>query len=242
MEKIIEVNNLETWYGKKKVLDGINVDFYKNQINTILGTSGCGKTTLLKHIIGLLRPRKGSIKVFGEEVSNKSDIRHVLKKIGVLFQNGALLNSLTTGENISLPLEMHTNLSKKIIKRIVMDKLHLVDLGPTYNLLPQELSGGMRKRAALARAMVMDPEILFCDEPSAGLDPVTAKSLDELLLNLKNKLKMTIVMVTHEIASIKRVSDNIVMLDKGRVVYSGNLEKALSSSNESVKNFFHIND
>ena len=238
--KIIEVSNLVAKFGDKTVLDGINMDVYKNEIMVILGASGCGKTTLLKHIIGLYYPVSGSVKIFDKEITelDEPEMEEILKKIGVLFQNGALLNSLTIRENVAMPIKQHTNLPDSIIDRLVKVKLDLVDLSYVIDLLPSELSGGMRKRAALARAIAFDPLLFFGDEPSAGLDPVTAASLDELILKLKKQLKMTIVIVTHELASIHHIADRVLFLDEGRVLFSGNLEDAKKSNIKKIEEFF----
>ncbi len=161
---------------------------------------------------------------------------------GVLFQNGALLNSVTVAENVAIPLEQHTKLPRKVMNRIIKVKLELVGLSHAINLLPSELSGGMKKRAALSRAIVMDPKILFCDEPSAGLDPVTSKNLDNLILKLKDQLNMTIVIVTHELASIHRIADHLIFLDQGKVLFEGDLQEAKSSDNSVVKDFFSMGE
>lgn len=240
MEKIIEVKNLVTKFNERIILDNVSIDVQQNEIMVILGSSGCGKTTLLKHIIRLYYPVSGSIRVFGEEITqmDEAEFNEVVKKFGVLFQNGALLNSLTIGDNISIPLQQHTDLPASVIERIVRMKLHLVELDDAYDLLPSELSGGMRKRAALARAMAMDPPILFCDEPSAGLDPVTSASLDELILKLKSLLGMTIVVVTHELASIHRIANRLIFLYDGKVLFLGTLEAAKASGIPQVQDFF----
>lgn len=237
---IINISGLNSGYEDNLVLKDINLEIYPNQITTILGTSGCGKTTLLKNIIGLLQPTEGRIEIFGKNIVNldEKEFNQVLRKIGVLFQNGALLNSISLEENLSIPLEQHTLLSHELIKYLIYLKLDLVGLKHALKLFPSELSGGMRKRAALARAIALDPDILFADEPGAGLDPVTAASLDELLLSLKMKLGMTLVIVTHEVASIKRISDQIVYLDHGSILFSGTLQEALKSDIAQVKAFF----
>lgn len=240
MNKVIEVTDLVTKFNDRVVLDGVSMDVYQNEIMVVLGSSGCGKTTLLKHIIGLYYPASGSIKVFGGEITqmDEFEFNELLKKFGVLFQNGALLNSLTVGENVAIPLQQHTNLSNSVIERIVRMKLHLVELDNAYDLFPSELSGGMRKRAALARAMVMDPPILFCDEPSSGLDPVTSAALDELILKLKSLLGMTIVVVTHELSSIHRIANRLTFLFDGKVIFLGTLQEAKLSDIIQVQEFF----
>ncbi len=240
MKTIINIENLSSGYNDRLILNDISLEAFQGEILVILGTSGCGKTTLLKHLIGLLQPREGIIEVFGKNIVNMDDedFNQLLKRVGVLFQNGALLNSITVGENISIPLEQHTNLSPELIEQIVRLKLELVGLGHVFHYLPSELSGGMRKRASLARAIVLDPKLLFADEPGAGLDPVTAESLDRLLLSLKEQLGMTLVIVTHEIASIRRIADRILYLHEGRVLFLGKLEDALKSDIPEVKSFF----
>ncbi len=232
--------DLTARYGERTILDGVSLDIKKGEILCILGGSGCGKTTLLKHYIGLLRPTAGSIEVFGNDWWNldEHERESAQQKIGVLFQAGALLGSKTLATNVAIPLEMHTNLSEAVIDRIVRLKLHQVGLDHAANRLPSELSGGMRKRAALARAIALDPELLFCDEPSAGLDPPTSQQLDRLLLSLRDGLGITVVVVTHEIASIKRIADRIAFLDKGKLIYEGPIQKALDVGVRSVGDFF----
>jgi len=242
MENIIEVKKLITEYDERRILDGINLDIKENEVFIILGGSGCGKTTLLKHIIGLLKPVSGSIKVFGKEITTMEDedLDEILMKCGVLFQNGALLNSLSVGENVAIPLEQHSNLDRELINRIIETKLNLVELANAMYLSPAELSGGMKKRAALARAIALDPQILFCDEPSTGLDPITSKAIDDLLLQLKHQLNMTIVVVTHELASIHRIADRIVFLDQGKALFVGTLKEALNSDIKEIQEFFTV--
>jgi phospholipid/cholesterol/gamma-HCH transport system ATP-binding protein len=170
----------------------------------------------------------------------EDEYEKVLRKIGVLFQNGALLNSIDIFENLSIPLEQHTSLPSELMEKIIRIKLELVNLSHAINLKPSELSGGMRKRAALARAIVLDPEILFCDEPSAGLDPLTSAALDELILNLKNQLKMTVIIVTHELASIHRIADKIIFLDQGKMLFYGTVDEAKNSGIEEIVEFFRV--
>ncbi len=242
MENIIEVKKLITEYDERRILDGITLDIKENEVFIILGGSGCGKTTLLKHIIGLLKPVSGSIKVFGKEITTMEDedLDEILMKCGVLFQNGAILNSLSVGENVAIPLEQHSNLDRELINRIIETKLNLVELANAMYLSPAELSGGMKKRAALARAIALDPQILFCDEPSTGLDPITSKAIDDLLLQLKHQLNMTIVVVTHELASIHRIADRIVFLDQGKALFVGTLKEALNSDIKEIQEFFTV--
>ncbi|MFC1539050.1 ABC transporter ATP-binding protein [Candidatus Latescibacterota bacterium] len=236
---ILEIENLHSWYGRQHILDGINLTVSEGEILVILGTSGCGKTTLLKNIIRLYKPDEGSIRLLGKEMTElEEEVEQVLMNVGVMYQNGALLNSLTVGENVALPLEMHTSLSPELRREVAELKLRQVELVNVYDKYPKELSGGMQKRAAVARAIVMDPEILFCDEPSAGLDPVTALGLDKLLITLNETLGMTIVVVTHELESIKRIAQRIGFLDKGKMLFNGTLDDALESDIPQIKEFF----
>ena len=239
-ENILEVENLHAWYGSQHVLDGVSFSVCAGEIVVVLGTSGCGKTTLLKNIIRLYKPRIGSIRLLGHEMAELEDenIEEVLKNVGVMYQYGALLNSLTVGENVALPLEMHTSLSPELRREIAELKLRQVELVNVYDKYPKELSGGMQKRVAVARAIVMDPNIIFCDEPSAGLDPVTALGLDNLLITLNETLGMTIVVVTHELESIKRIAHRITYLDEGKVLFSGTLDEAFESNIPQIQQFF----
>jgi phospholipid/cholesterol/gamma-HCH transport system ATP-binding protein len=238
--EIIRVENLSATFDDKRILTDISFQAFKNEITVILGKSGSGKTVMLKHLLGLYPVQQGSILVKGRQIEDcdEEDMKQLRLQTGVLFQNGALLNSLTVAENIAIPLEQHTSLQFSLIKRLIHIKLKLVGLEHASDLLPSQLSGGMRKRAALARALALDPPLLFCDEPSAGLDPVTLESLDTLILKLKSQLGMTIILVTHEVSSIFRLADRVIFLEDGQVVYQGDLASALTSDNPSISEFF----
>jgi len=239
-QPVISIRNLTSGYDERIILNDISLDIFPEQITVILGISGCGKTTLLKHCVGLLKAQQGSVRLFGEEIGSLEDekLYRLLRKTGVLFQNGALLNSLPLSENLAIPYQQHTQLPDSLIEHLIRSKLHLVGLEQAYDYLPSELSGGMRKRAALARAIALDPQILFADEPAAGLDPVTAAALDRLLVSLKEKMGMTLVAVTHEVGSIKRIADRAVYLHEGRILFDGRLQEAMRSPLPQLKSFF----
>ncbi|WP_420266242.1 ABC transporter ATP-binding protein [Candidatus Magnetominusculus dajiuhuensis] len=239
MDNAIEVSNLVTYYGDREILKGISFSIPTGTTTVIVGGSGCGKTTLLKHLIGLLRPKSGSIHIHDKDIAAMDDaaLNEYRKKMGVLFQSAALFNSMTLAENVALPLQEHTKLKAPVIDIIVRMKLDLVGLSGFGDFYPVQLSGGMKKRAGIARAMAMDPVVLYFDEPSAGLDPVTAAGLDELILRLHRVFKMTVVVVTHELPSIFAIANYVVMLDKGEVVFVGELEDFKKSEDPKVRTF-----
>ena len=214
---IIQVRDLVAGYGDRVILEDLSFDVYEGEIFVILGESGCGKSTLLKHLVGLNCPLSGRIVIDGTDISREGDeetYSEVLKKIGILYQSGALLGSMTLAENVALPIFEYTNLSPSHVATLVKMKLNLVGLGGYENYLPSEISGGMKKRAGLARAMALNPKILFFDEPSAGLDPVTSAGLDHLIIHLNRSFGTTMVIVTHELESIFAVAHRIIMLDQ----------------------------
>ena len=237
---LLEVRGLVARYGERTILNGVDLTVGPGEIRVVLGGSGCGKSTLLKHCIGLLQPAAGSVRLLGEDLTAVEGAarERLLTRIGVLFQYGALLGSLTVGENVALPLREHTELPEPIVREIVRLKLAQVELAHAENLLPSELSGGMRKRAALARAMALDPQLIFCDEPSAGLDPLTSAELDELLLRLRDRFGMSLVVVTHELASIEKISDRVLMLSGGKAIADGTLAEVKAAPHPESQAFF----
>jgi phospholipid/cholesterol/gamma-HCH transport system ATP-binding protein len=214
---IIEVKQLVARYDNRTILDGIDLEVRRGERLLICGGSGCGKTTLLRHLIGLQRPSSGRVIIDGDDITSGdlAVMERVQRKIGMSFQSGALFGSLTLGENVALPLEEYTTLPSSMIERLVRLKLSMVSLAGFEDFMISELSGGMKKRAALARAIALDPKILFFDEPSAGLDPITSAELDELIVQINESLGTTIVVVSHELASIFTIADRVVMLDGG---------------------------
>jgi len=240
-QPVIEVDNLVTHYGDRLILKGVSLTITKGEIMVIMGGSGSGKSTLLRHLMALEKATSGSIKLLGRELGDLSqmELYKLCRKIGVSFQGGALFSSLTVGENIVLPLREHTDLDRMTMNIMARLKLEVVDLAGFENLMPSELSGGMIKRAALARAIVMDPALLFCDEPSAGLDPVVSSALDELILRLRDAMRMTIVVVTHELDSAFKIADRITVLDRGEILTIGTVEEVRNSSNERIQNLLN---
>lgn len=227
-------------YGDRTVLDGINLTVKRGEVFVILGGSGCGKSTLLRNLVGLMRPYSGKILFNGQDFTEMSDEERleVRKQMGMCFQGSALFNSLTIGDNVALPLREHTRLEPSTIDIMTKIKLELVGLGGFERFMPAELSGGMKKRAGLARAMAMDPEIIFYDEPSAGLDPIVGAGLDMLIRKMQSTFNLTSVVVTHEMESVKLIADRIVMLDKGKVIGLGTLDEIQQIDHPFIEQFF----
>jgi phospholipid/cholesterol/gamma-HCH transport system ATP-binding protein len=239
-ETMISLRNLRVSYGDREILHGIEFDVMRGETLVILGGSGSGKSTLLRALVGLERPSSGEIWLRGKNLAAMSgrEMDEIRKKIGMSFQGGALFGSMTVGENVALPLREHTRLEDSTIGIILRLKLDQVGLAGFENYMPSQLSGGMKKRAAVARALAMDPEILFFDEPSAGLDPIIAAGVDQLILELKRAFHMTIIVVTHELASAFLIADRMVLIDKGNVVAIGTAEQMRSSTHPRVRQFF----
>ena len=240
---IISVRNVFAGYGDQTIIERINFDVYPGEVLAILGRSGCGKTTLFKVMVGLLDPIEGEVSIDGVKVIPLAEggADRVLRRIGVLFQSGALFSSMTIAENVALPLRQQTDLDEETVERVVSMKLAEVGLAGYEGYLPSELSGGMQKRAALARAVALDPKILFFDEPSAGLDPVTSAALDEMILEINRNLGTTMVIVTHELASVLTVAHRVVMLDgdEKTVISQGSPGELIDSEDQRVRDFFH---
>jgi len=235
----ISVSGLRVSYGGREILHGITFDVPKGDTVVVLGGSGCGKSTLLRTLVGLQRPTAGEVWINGVNTTHLSErqMDSIRLKMGMSFQASALFGSLTVGENVALPLREHTKLEDSTIEIMVRIKLGQVGLAKFQDYMPSQLSGGMRKRAAVARALAMDPEILFFDEPSAGLDPIIAAGLDQLILNLKKAYAITIMVVTHELASAFLIADRVVLLDRGKIVTMGTRDEIQASTHPRVRQF-----
>ncbi len=238
-EPIISVRNLRVRFGDREILHGLSFDVLRNETLVILGGSGSGKSTLLRTLVGLEKPTSGEIWIQGKNLAQvrDSELAEIRKRIGMSFQGGALFGSMTVGENVALPLREHTILEDSTIQIVVRLKLEQVGLAGFEDYMPAQLSGGMKKRAAVARAMAMDPEFLFFDEPSAGLDPIIAAGIDNLIVRLKRAFRMTIVVVTHELASAFLIADRMVLIDKGNIVALGTREELRASGHPRVRQF-----
>jgi phospholipid/cholesterol/gamma-HCH transport system ATP-binding protein len=238
---LIEIRGLNSYYDSRQVLFDVQFAIPVHHVTVIMGVSGCGKTTLFRHLTGLKRTNPGEILIDGQDLGlfSESQLRAYRRRIGVLFQSGALFNSMSLRENISVPLKVHTRLAAETIRIMAIMKLNMVGLSTFSDFMPSQLSGGMRKRAGLARALAMDPQVLFVDEPSSGLDPITAAGLDRLLLDLRETLGMTVVVVTHELESAFKIADRIVVMDKGRVMAAGTPESIRNSGDPRVRQFLN---
>src|ERR1017187_9002479 len=235
----IAVRNLRVQYGQREILHGINFEAQAGETLVILGGSGSGKSTLLRTLVGLEKPSGGELWIRGKNFASmpENERKDLRKKMGMSFQGGALFGSMTVGENVALPLREHTPLDESTIEIVMRLKLDQVGLSGFEDYMPAQLSGGMKKRAAIARAMAMDPELLFFDEPSAGLDPIIAAGIDELILKLKKAFRITIVVVTHELASAFLIADYMILIDKGNIVAAGAPEELRASKQARVRQF-----
>ena len=240
-EPVVEVNHLVRKFGTRTVIDDLSFTIHRGETLVIMGGSGCGKSTLLRHIIGVMKPNTGSVKIFGDEITTMNDrqITDIRRRFGMLFQSGALLASLTVGENVALPLLQHTDLSVDEIEETVTQKLQMVGLSGFNDLKPSEISGGMRKRVGLARALALDPELLFSDEPTSGLDPIMTAVVDRLTLELTKDAGMTAVVVTHDMTSAFRIATRMIMLGRGKILAQGTPDEIRTHPDPEVQQFIN---
>lgn len=239
-QPILSIRGLEKSFGNQKVLTGLDFDLPEGQTTVVLGPSGCGKSVMLKHIIGLIRPDGGEITFEGERIDNLSErqMKWVRLRIGLLFQLSALFDSMTVRQNLEFPLTEHKKLSNEDRAQQVAEALDMVDMTGSEHKLPAQLSGGQKKRVALARALIIRPSVILYDEPTTGLDPIRAKGIDELVVRLKNRLGVTSLVVTHDLVSARRVADRIVMINDGRVIAEGSFDELRNSKDEFISGFF----
>ena len=239
---VVEAHDLGVQYGDKRVLEGISVRIRRGEVLAIVGGSGSGKSTLMRQLALLATPTEGSVRLFGDDIAamNEKQLNQLRQRMGVMFQHGALFGDQTVLENVSLPLREHTRLSQALIEQIAMLKIAMAGLQPdSAALFPNQLSGGMRKRAAVARSIALEPEILFLDEPSSGLDPISADAIDELVLELRAALGLTVILVTHDMSSLWRVADRILFLANAKIAAEGTIAELVGSDNELAREFFH---
>ncbi|MCD5402159.1 ABC transporter ATP-binding protein [candidate division NPL-UPA2 bacterium] len=236
---MISIRNLKKSFGDNRVLDGVDLEVNPGETMVVIGPSGCGKSVLLKHIMGILKPDEGEIIIYDKDITllKERELNEMRKKFGMLFQGAALFDSLSVEENVGFGLREHTNLSEREIKEIVQEKLRMVGLGDIAGLKPAELSGGMRKRVGLARAIAMGPEIVFYDEPTTGVDPIMGDIINNLILELHNRLSITSVAVTHDMNSAYKIADRMAMLYEGRIIEIGSVEAIKNTQNPVVRQF-----
>ncbi|MBI2411889.1 MAG: ABC transporter ATP-binding protein [Deltaproteobacteria bacterium] len=236
---MIKIVNLRKSFGEKKVLDGVNLDIERGKITVIIGRSGEGKSVLIKHIIGLLKPDEGAIFLEDQDLTSlrDRDFNEVRKRFGMLFQGAALFDSMTVADNVGFPLKEHTDLHDEDIRKIVTEKLNRVGLVNVEEMMPSDLSGGMKKRVGLARAIVMDPEIVLFDEPTTGLDPIMSDSIADLVLDTQKALKTTYILITHDIPFTYKIADKIAMLHEGRIIEEGSVEEMKANPNPILRQF-----
>lgn len=241
MDSIIKLIDIHKSFGKQKVLNGLSLAVPKGQITVIIGRSGSGKSVILKHMIGLIKPDAGQVLVAGQDITQLDDreLNQVRRRFGMLFQDAALFDSMNVGDNVAFPIREHTRLSEKEIKKLVAEKLALVGLSGAEEKLPSQLSGGMRKRAGLARAIALEPEIILYDEPTTGLDPLLINAINSLIQETQERLKITAVVISHDLAGAYRIAHNIAMLYQGQIIASGTPSQIQQSQDPVVQQFIH---
>jgi phospholipid/cholesterol/gamma-HCH transport system ATP-binding protein len=238
-DNVIEIKALYKSFGDKKVINGVDLNIKKGELLAIIGPSGCGKSTILRLIIGLFEPTSGEILVNGRDIAklDKDELVNVRKNIGMVFQSSALFDSLTVGDNVAFGLNERKDITDVRIKEIIQEKLKLVGLDGAEDLMPSELSGGMQKRVSLARALATDPEIILYDEPTTGLDPITSNAIEDLILDVQHKLKTTSIVVTHQLSTVYKIADRIVMMHNGKMIEAGTPDEAKKTGDPIIKHF-----